>query len=358
MSTLKQDIHFCAAADGVRLAYATSGHGPPLVKASNWITHLEFDLDSPVWSHLIAELSREHTLVRYDQRASGLSQWDVASLDFEDWVRDLEAVVDTLGLESFPLLGISQGASIAVAYAARHPERVTRMVLYGGYARGRLKRSNATPQQREEAELMVKLAQLGWGKSDASFRQFFATQFVPDGTAEQHQWFTDLALISTSAENAVRMMQVFNEIDIVDLLSRVTCPVLALHATHDVRVPFSEGRLFASHIADARFVPLESKNHLLLRDEPAWSRWLEEVRAFLPHAPRAASALATLTPREVELLRSIALGRDNAEIASALGLSAKTVRNHMSHIYAKLDVAGRAEAIVLAHESGIGGPER
>jgi pimeloyl-ACP methyl ester carboxylesterase/DNA-binding CsgD family transcriptional regulator len=350
MALLEQEIRFCTSADGVRLAVATSGQGPPLVKASNWISHVEFDLTSPVWSHVVTELSREHRLIRYDQRGSGLSQWDVQRLDFESWVSDLEAVVDTLGLERFPLLGISQGASIAVAYAARHPERVSHVIVYGG--RG------PTPGQREDAELIVKLTELGWGRSDPSFRQVFAMQFAPDGTPEQHQWFNDLARISASPENAVRMMRVFNDIDVVDLLAQVACPVLVLHASGDARVPFGEGRLFASHIPDARFVPLESKNHLLLQDEPAWRRWIDEVRAFLPPVPRPVAAFATLTPRELELLRWIAEGRDNNDIAVALGLSEKTVRNHISSIYAKLEVDGRAQAIVMAREAGFGETRR
>jgi pimeloyl-ACP methyl ester carboxylesterase/DNA-binding CsgD family transcriptional regulator len=350
---LQQRLHHCTSADGVRLAYATSGQGPPLVKASNWISHLEFDLTSPVWSHMVEALSRDHLLVRYDQRASGMSQWSVQRLDFDAWVGDLEAVVDAAGLDRFALVGISQGASIAATYAARHPQRVTRLVVYGAYARGRLRRS-PTPAQREEAELMLKLTELGWGKKDPTYRQFFATQFVPDGTVEQHDWFNELARISTSPENAVRMMRVSNDIDVTDVLPQVRCPVLVMHATRDARVPFDEGRLFASALPDARFVPLESGNHLLLRDEPAWQRWVDELRAFLPAAPQVPADFAALTPRELQLLELVAQGRDNEEIAAALGLSAKTVRNHVTRIYAKLDVEGRAQAIVRARDAGFG----
>ena len=300
METLKQQIRFCTGHDGVRVAYATSGHGAPLVKVANWISHLEFDAASPVWSHLIEALSSDHKLLRYDQRGTGLSDWDVPSLTFEDWVRDLETVVDALGLERFPLLGISQGGPVAVAYAVRHPERVSHLILHGAYARGRLKR-NPTPQQREEAEMMNRLAEIGWGQQNPAFRQFFTSQFIPGGTREQHEWFNELERISTSPTNAARMMSVFNEIDVVDLLPRVSCPTLVLHATGDARVPFDEGRLFATLIPDARFIPLDSNNHLILESEPAWARCLQEVDGFLRSAPSANTTLRASTPHEPEL---------------------------------------------------------
>ena len=206
MPNAKQQIRFCTSPDGVRIAYATTGTGPPLVKVANWLSHLEFDWNSPVWRHWIAEISRDHTYLRYDERGCGLSDWEVPELSFEAWVRDLETVVDAAGVERFPLLGISQGAPIAIAYAVRHPERVSHLILHGGYARGRLKR-NATPQQRKEAETMVELAELGWGKENPAFRQFFTTQFIPDGTSEQYRWFNELQRISTSPQNAARFLR-------------------------------------------------------------------------------------------------------------------------------------------------------
>jgi len=353
MSTIRQQIRFGAAHDGVRLAYATSGKGPPLVKAANWITHLEHDFESPVWSHLMTELSSRHTLVRYDQRGSGLSDWDVANHSFEDWVRDLETVVDAMGLDSFPLLGISQGAAIATAYAVRHPGRVTHLILHGGFVQGRLRRAS-TPALREEAETMNKLAELGWGKENPAFRQFFTTQFIPDGSIEQHRWFNDLQRISTTPANAGRMMRASNEIDISPLLPQVSCPTLVLHSTRDARVPFDQGRLFAGHIPAARFAPLESNNHLLLEREPAWERWVEEVRAFLPATTGAEPVFEGLTPRELELLNLLATGRDNAQIAATLDLREKTIRNHITSIYAKLQVESRGQAIVMARRAGFG----
>ena len=354
MPTFKQQIRFCTGHDGVRIAYATSGHGPPLIKAANWLSHLEFDVGSPVWSHLLIELSRQHTLIRYDERGCGLSDRDVADLSFDAWLHDLETVVDAAQVERFPLLGLSQGASIAIAYAVRHPQRVSHLILHGGYARGRLKR-NPTPQQREEAEVMNRLAEIGWGQQNPAFRQFFTTQYIPGGTAEQHHWFNELERVSTSAANAARFMREFNDIDVVDLLSRVSCPTLVLHSSRDVRVPFDEGRLIAGRIPEARFVPLESENHLLLESEPAWQRWVDEVRAFLPMAVAVNDpAFSTLTARERDLLELIAQGRDNAQIAAALTLSEKTVRNHITRIFDKLEVENRPQAIVMARKAGFG----
>ena len=351
MSSLKQQLRFCTSHDGVRIAFAGSGDGPPLVKAANWLSHLEFDLVSPVWSHLFAELARHHTLLRYDERGCGMSDWNVADLSFDAWVSDLETVVEAARVQRFALLGISQGASIAVAYAVRHPDRVTHLILHGGYARGRLRRS-ADSNQVREAEAMIQLAELGWGRANPAFRQFFTTQFIPDGTPKQQHWFNELERISTSPTNAARFMRVFNDIDVVDLLPRVRCPTLVLHSTRDARVPFEEGRLIASLIPDARFVPLESNNHLLLESEPAWIRWRDEVRSFMPDAPP--EEFAELTARERDLVELIAQGLDNAQIAARLGVSEKTVRNHITSIFSKLEVDNRAQAIVRARDAGFG----
>ena len=347
----RQQIRFCTSHDGTRIAYATSGRGPALIKVANWLSHLEFDWESPVWSPLLRALSRNRSLIRYDERGCGLSDWN-AELSFEAWVRDLETVVGAAGVDRFPLLGISQGASIAVAYAVRHPERVTQLIIHGGYARGWLKRETSK-EQIEEAETIIKLAQLGWGKENPAFRQFFTTQFIPGGTPEQHRWFNQLERISTSPENAARFMRAFGEIDVVSLLPRVSCPTLVLHATRDARAPFEEGKLIASLIPGARFVPFESENHLLLEGEPAWRRWLEEVEAFVP-AQAADGTFGMLTRRERDLVELIAQGRDNAQIAARLGLREKTVRNHITSIFDKLEVENRARAIVRAREAGFG----
>jgi pimeloyl-ACP methyl ester carboxylesterase/DNA-binding CsgD family transcriptional regulator len=353
MPTLTQQIRFCASPDGARIAYATSGSGPPLVKVSNWLSHLEFDWQSPVWMHLLQELASGHTLVRYDERGCGWSDWD-AELSFEHWVRDLEAVVDGCGLECFPLLGISQGASIAIAYAVRHPERVTHLILHGGYARGR-RYSSQSASPKEEADVMTGSPKSAGASTihNPAFRQFFTTQFIPGGSPEQHQWFNDLERISTSPRNAGQFMRIFSEIDVV-ALSKLACPTLVFHGVEDARVPFEEGRFIATHIPDARFVQLETQNHLPLENEPAWQRWMDEFRAFLPATSAGMAQFDALTRRERELVELIAQGRNNLQIATQLGLSGKTVRNHVTNIFAKLDVENRAQAIVLARNAGLG----
>jgi pimeloyl-ACP methyl ester carboxylesterase len=277
---ISQDIRFCTAPDGVRLAYAITGQGPVLVKAANWLSHLEYDWNSPVWRHWLAGLARNHTLVRYDERGCGLSDRDVDEFTLDAWVMDLEAVVDALGLEQFPLLGISQGAAIAVEYAVRHPEKVSRLVLYGGYIRGRMHR-NLTPEQLEELEVMIQLIKIGWGREHPAFRQVFSTLFLPEGTPEQLHAFNELQRISTSPEIAARIVSGFQVIDVREQARRITQPTLVLHARDDLRIPFEEGRLIAATIPNARLITLESKNHILLEDETAWRRFLDEVTVFL-----------------------------------------------------------------------------
>lgn len=357
MIATRQQIRFATSHDDVRLAYATSGSGPRvLIKAATWLSHLEHDWQSPVWQHLVREMSAQFTFVRYDERGCGLSDWDVDDLSFDSWVRDLETVADAVAAEQFALLGISQGAAVAIAYAVRYPQRVTHLVLHGGYARGRLVRSTSDTQ-RAEAEMMCKLAELGWGKEEASFRQFFTTQFIPGGTSEQHEWFNEMERLSTSPQNAARFMREFNVIDVTACLPRVQCPTLVLHSVRDARVPFEEGRLLATHIPGAKFVPIDSRNHLLLEHEPGWQRWLTEVQQFLriEQDPATHPSFAQLSPRQVEILRLVAQARDNAQIAAVLGLSEKTVRNQVSRIFEKLGVESRAQAIVMARDAGLAG---
>lgn len=275
-----QQIRFCTASDGVRIAFATSGTGPPLVKPANWLTHLEFDWESPVWRHWLRELSSEHTLIRYDERGSGLSDRDAADLSFDAWVQDLETVVDAMGLERFPLLGISQGCAVAATYAVRHPERVTRMVFYGGYVQGRFKRARS-PEELAEMRMLMHNLPLGWGRDNPAFRQFFASMFLPEGTPEQHRWWSELQRITTTPEIAVRLLGTGGDIDITGIAPQIRVPTLVLHANRDGVIPFSQGRELAALIPNARFVPLNSCNHVLLEDEPAWPRFVQEVRAFL-----------------------------------------------------------------------------
>jgi pimeloyl-ACP methyl ester carboxylesterase len=271
----QQEVHFCTASDEVRIAYASAGQGVPLVKAANWLNHLEYDWHSPIWSHLLHALAAERRLIRYDERGNGLSDWDVDDISFEAFVRDLETVVDAAGLERFSLFGISQGSAVSIAYTVRHPERVDRLILYGGFARVRARRNP------EQAETLLALIRQGWGSDNPAFRQFFTSLFVPDGNPEQMQWFNDLQRITTSPENAVRIMQATGQVDISDLLPQVRVPTLVLHARNDAAVPFDEGRRLAAGIPGARFVALESRSHVIVEKEPAWSRLLEEITAFL-----------------------------------------------------------------------------
>ena len=276
---MEQQIKFCTTDDGVRIAYATVGNGPPLVKAANWLSHLEYDWDSPIWRHLLAEASRDHTFIRYDERGNGLSDWNVANLSFEAFVEDLESGVEAAGVDRFPLLGISQGGAVAIAYAVRHPEKVSHLILYGAYARGWAKRASAEEIEQRQAQLT--LVRLGWGKDNPAFRQLWTTLYAPDATPAQAQSFNDLQRVSTSPENAVKLLNEMGNIDVEHLLPQVGVPTLVLHCKDESGVPFEEGRLLASKIPGARFVPLEGRNHLLLEGAPSWGKFVKEVRQFL-----------------------------------------------------------------------------
>ncbi|WP_267308373.1 alpha/beta fold hydrolase [Mycobacterium barrassiae] len=276
----RQHIAFCKAADGVRLAYAVAGEGPPLVRAANWMTHLGYDIESPVWKHWVRDLSEKRRFIRYDERGCGLSDRDATDFTFDDWVADLESVVDSLGLERFPLLGVSQGGAVAVAYAARHPERVSHLVLCGAYAQGRAVRASSEDEKRAAA-LDLELARVGWGRDDPAFRQVFAAQFLPDGSRTDWAAFDQLQRRTTSPENAVRFLEEFGRIDVRELAREVSCPTLIMHSRDDHRVPLRFGEELASLIPDSRLVPLSSNNHLLTASEPAWQVFRAEIDAFL-----------------------------------------------------------------------------
>ena len=355
----RQQIRFCSSADGTRIAYASSGKGPPLLSAANWLTHLEEEARSPVWLHWLSELSRSNTLVRYDKRGCGLSERAARDLSFEAFVADLEAVSDAAGAQRFALLGECQGGPIAIEYAARHPERVSHLVLYGTFVRGRLMRE-PTPEQVAEAELLFKAIEVGWAEESPAYRQVFATKFMPEGAAEHIRSFCALELAATSPSVAARLLREFSQIDVEAAAARVRCPTLVLHATRDAVVPVEEARIMAALIPGARFVPLDSVNHVLLAQEPAWARFVAELRAFVPHAPASAApagdprSLADLTVREREIVELLAQGLDNARIAARLALAEKTVRNYITRVFAKLGVENRSQAIVLAREAGFG----
>lgn len=353
---MRHQIRFCKSFDGVRIAFAVSGKDSPvslpLVRAPHWLTHLEYEWQSPIWRPWITALSSGRTLVRMDERGCGLADRNVAEISFESFVRDLEAVVDAAGLERFALFGHSQGGPIAIEYAVRHPERVTHLVLLGTYARGGFVRD---PGRTEEFEAQLKLVEAGWGRDDPSYRQLFASQFMPGATLEQLRQMAELQRMSSHPSDAVRIMRSFFNIDVSQSAPRVSCPTLVCHARGDLRVPFEEGRALAAAIPGARFVPLDSGNHILLEHEPGFRRFLEEVRAFLPGDR---TSFPVLTAREAEILDHIAQGLDNAQIAARLELSEKTVRNHITRIFDKIQVESRAQAIVRAREKGLGQQSR
>jgi len=275
---LTQEVHYARAADGVRIAWAKIGQGPPLVRAGHWLTHLEYDWESPFRRPALVNLAKGRTLIRYDPRGSGLSDWDVGVLSLDAWVSDLETVVAAAELDRFALLGLSQSCAVSIAYAVRHPERVSHLVLYGGFARGGDKRS---PQEKEKRAAMATLMRMGWGANDAGFRQLFTSQMMPGATKEQADSFNELQRRTTSPECAVRYFETVGNFDVTDLLAKVSVPTLVMHARGDLQQPFEAGREMAAGIPGARFVALQGQNHMLLPGEPAAVRFREELELFL-----------------------------------------------------------------------------
>ena len=352
----QQQIRFCTSFDGTRIAHATAGTGPPIVSVGSWLTHLELDWESPIWSPWFDALTRDHALVRHDIRGSGLSDRSVNDLSLDALVRDLEAVVDDHSLDRFTLLGLCQGGSIAVAYAARHPERIANLILFGSYSHGALT-SGASAEQQHKANALAEMIKVGWGGQNAAFRKVFSDLLMPGGSKEQQQWLADLEQASVSTAMAVRLWRTFHQIDVRDIAPRVQTPTIVFHAKGDGMIPFRSGCELASCIPNARFIPLDSDNHILLPDEPAWHRFVAEFEQFVsetspPEVRR--NGFGELTPREREVLSFVASGLSNGQIADQLSISPKTIRNHITRIFSKLDVSHRAEAIVMAREAGFG----
>ena len=349
-----QRIRYVRTADGVQLAWAEAGTGPVLIKAANWLTHLEYEWESPVWRHWIHFFSDHFRFIRYDERGCGMTDWNVGDLSFERWVEDLETVIAAADTrEPFAMLGISQGAAACIAYAVRHPERVSRLVLYGGYALGVARRGD--PEKERVYRAVIELARLGWGKDNPAFRQIFTSRFVPGATDEQMEWFNDLCRKTTSPEAAAELLEARAEIDVAGLLGQVRAPTLVLHARDDDVTPISAGRALAAGIPGAEFVELDSKNHVLLEGESAWGRFCDAVLQFTGVGGAAGGedpAFASLSRREREVLALITEGLGNAQIAERLSISEKTVRNHVSNLFDKLGVWTRAQAIVFAHDRG------
>jgi pimeloyl-ACP methyl ester carboxylesterase/DNA-binding CsgD family transcriptional regulator len=346
---MKHETRFCTAPDGVGLAYAIEGDGPPLVKGGNWMTHLDYDRQSPVWRHWVRELSRGRTLIRYDQRGCGLSDRELeATPTLDTYVGDLDAVVDAARLERFALLGLSGGGPTVIEYAARNPERVTHLVLYGSYARGRYRRG---VDEAEQSQLLIELMRVGWGGAVPAFRQLFSSIYIPSAGEQQKRWYDDMQQASSSGEVAALLWRSRTDTDITDTARRIGQPSLVLHARHDRAVPYEEGRRLASLLPNARFVTLETDNHILQEDEPAWQLFLTEVRTFLgahERTPALPASLAELSERELQVLELVADGLSNELIAQRLFLSTRTVERHLSNVYAKLRLTGKSARAAAA----------
>jgi pimeloyl-ACP methyl ester carboxylesterase/DNA-binding CsgD family transcriptional regulator len=360
---MNQSIRFCMTPDGVQLAYALSGDGPPLVMSATWLTHLEHQWKSLAWRPWLDAFTRKHKVLRYDSRGCGLSDRNARDISFETWVRDFECVIEAADVRRFALVATCWGGPIAIEYAVRYPERVSHLVLYGTYARGRLLRTDR-PNEVEKARLLLELTRLGWGQEDHAFLQVWASKFQPGGTIEHLRSWCEQQRAATSADTAVRLLQIDMNVDVRQSARKLKCPVLMVHPERDAVVPIEEGRLLASLIPDCRFVQLDTENHMPLADEPAWSRLVAEVQHFLAEpsgvhtAYRDTLPLGTLTPRERAVLEGIAEGLGNAEIAGSLCLSEKTVRNHVTRVFDKICVEHRYQAIVLAREAGLGRSSR
>ena len=353
---MRQDIRFCKAADGVRLAYATSGAGPPLVMAATWLTHLEHQWRSLAWRPWLDAFG-EFTLLRHDSRGCGLSDRNTDRLSFENWVSDLACVTEAAGFDRFPIVATCWGGPVAVEYAARYPERVSHLVLYGTYARGRFRIGQ--PEVTERARLMLELTRFGWGQGNNAFMQVWSSTFQPGGSLDYLRSWAEQMRHATAPETAVRLLDIGWRVDVSEAARKLQCPVLVIHPERDCAVPIAEGHHLASLIPDCRFVQLDSQNHMPLPDEPAWAQLIGEIGSFLATQDtsirrRNALPLDHLTPRERAILERIADGLDNSEIASALGLSEKTVRNHITRVFDKIQVQHRYQAIVRARDAGLG----
>ncbi|WP_105430847.1 alpha/beta fold hydrolase [Neorhizobium sp. T6_25] len=347
---LSQTIRFCTSADGTRIAVASCGQGQVILRAAHWLSHVDYDLESPVWRPWLSAMSARNRFVRYDPRGCGLSDRHVSDLSLDAWHADLDAVAASIEDPRFVLLGLSQGGALAIAYALRYPERVSHLVLLNAYGQGARTRA-LTEAERLEAETLVNFVRIGWGRDNPAFCQFFTNLFIPDGTPEQHRWWGDLERLTATPEVAAQLLWQMQGIDVLQLATMLRVPTLIAHNRGDMRVPFDQGCKLAAAIPGASFVPLESKNHVLLPDEPAWSVFQAELAAFLGHdsrlRPRAVSE-ADLTLAEATLLDLVAEGLDNRAIAERLGKSVKTVRNQLSVIFSKLGVHSRSQAIVIA----------
>lgn len=354
---MDQRIAYVRSKDNTNIAYALSGEGAPLVKAGTWMTHLQHDWDSPVWAHWLRFLSERHTLLRYDPRGCGLSQTEVEQISLQDWVNDLEAVVDRVGLERFPLLGLSQGAAVTVEFAARHPDRVSKLILYAPFITGW---RNSHHPVAERWRMMEQLVLAGWGDENLAFPSMFAHLFIPGGTPEQIHWYAELQRKSANKTVATRIMNMLAELRLFHRLQAVQCPTLVLQVSDDQVIRPESAAGIASEIPNSQFASIHSRNHILLQDEPGWQEFQRLFNRFLPATGDTvttqqadARRLQELSQRERQILAQMARGLSNRQIADTLFISEKTVRNHVTHIFEKLAVNSRAQAIVLARDLGL-----
>ena len=343
-----QQVRFCRSPDGTRIAYAVHGRGAPLLISTCWLSHLQFDWESPVWRHFLVDLGRFATVIRFDERGHGLSDWDVTEHGLEARIGDLEAVADAAGFDRFALMAMAQGGPVAISYAARHPDRVSRLLFYGSYASA----VDETSEERDLTDAFEQLIKVGWARPDSTFRRVFTSLMIPGATEEQMRWLDDLQRVSVSATTLHTARQQRMLADAGDLVPQLDVPTLILHSVGDRMNDFKHGRRLAATIAGARLVPLESDNHIVLEDEPAWRVFVDEVQRFLEPdrdpRPVGGPVEEKLSARELEVLRLVARGCDNEQVAAELGLSVRTVERHLQNVYDKLGVRGRSARTAAA----------
>jgi pimeloyl-ACP methyl ester carboxylesterase/DNA-binding CsgD family transcriptional regulator len=357
-----QEIRFCRSRDGTRIAYATCGAGPPLVWIGHWIRHLNHDWDSPIWRPWLRYLTSRFNVLRFDWRGCGLSDREGVSFSLEKHVEDLQAVVEAAGFKQFDLLASAAGAMSSIQFAAQNPGRVARLILLASQTQGHIARGMArglAAQQAVEQHSHLKLMERLWAEQRPVYGKFYVAVHMPDASPEQQGAQDDLLRKTTTRDNALKLLRAFQEADVLGVVPQVQCPTLVMHARDDAIVPFDEGRRIASLIPGARFVPLESRNHVLLEGEPAWPRFIDAMTEFLPASTAASSAgrngfVGELTRREHHVLELLAQGLDNGAIAAKLSISEKTVRNQVSTIFDKLGVHSRAQAVAHARDAGFG----